>query len=249
MFSNYDVNNTGLCKGTLVTWWENQSRGWWCLSQILRPHSLLWYLHGQCHGPDWYVSSNNFIENWDTLWEEIQLENTSVLMFKSWTSTLKYLRSVKDCPVVLCIRHCWVVLDLLKSAKKANYPQTGQQASPVPGPLFTGEVGNEMVDSVLDSLLSSTITKLRSKCIRPPGSMCMTPLSKLGLLTWMSPQSCETAGGCRPLASTGRSQACWGCKQEWLHFQVVALSRRSSWGSPVKPELQSIHRTKSLWNH
>ena len=77
-------------------------------------------------------------------------------MFKSRTSTLKYLRSVKDCSVVLCILHCRVVLDLLKSVEKQKIPKL-VIAPPVPGPLFTGEVGNKVVDSVLNSLLSSTI--------------------------------------------------------------------------------------------
>ena len=107
LFPNYDATNVGLCKCTLVTWWENQSRGWWCLSQRLRPHSLLWCSHGQCRGPD--SSKCNHM--------------ASVLMFKSRTSTLKYLRSVKYCPIVLGILHCRVVLDLLKSVKKQKFPK------------------------------------------------------------------------------------------------------------------------------
>ena len=146
------------CKVTLVTLWEIQSRGWWCSSLRLRLHWLLWCSHGQCRGPGQYFSSKDI--HWkltqpvktNSSISRTHMMDSTVKPSKTDTIVLKYLRSVKDCPVVLCIAHCWVVLDLLKSVEKTNF-QIPLLFSPVPGPLFTSEVGNKVVNGLLDSLL------------------------------------------------------------------------------------------------
>ena len=61
--------------------------------------------------------------------------------------------------------------------------------SPVPCPLFAGEVGDKVVDGVLDGLLSSTVAQLGSQCICPP-RICLFLINfahlKVSTILWNS---------------------------------------------------------------
>ena len=61
--------------------------------------------------------------------------------------------------------------------------------SPVPCPLFAGEVGDKVVDGVLDGLLSSTVAQLRSHCICSP-RICLFLINfahlKVSTILWNS---------------------------------------------------------------
>ena len=161
-----------------MTWWAIQSRGWWCWSPRLRPRFLLWCSRGRSRGP---VQDSCLVYS---------SSETSIAIFC-------HLRSVKDCPIVLGIIHRWVVLDLFKSEEKTMIPRLINYQiqllvlfwSPVPCPLFAGEVGDKVVNGVLDGLLSSTVAQLGSQCICPP-RICLFLINfahlKVSTILWNS---------------------------------------------------------------